>query len=238
MPLVCTIHQPSSILFEYFDRILLLAKGGKTVYFGDIGKNSKTLAGYFESNGSRKCTKEENPAEYILEAIGAGVNGKSDQDWPSIWKQSPEFTAVQKELDDIESTMKSKADEDEHPREFATNQFYQFWEVYKRMNIIWWRSPYYNTGRIANGVFVGLILGFSYWDLGNSASDLRSRIFILFQSMFVGILLVFASLPNMYIQREFFRRYPEKKNPVTHMYSEIMPQNFIPGFRSLPPSWQ
>jgi ATP-binding cassette, subfamily G (WHITE), member 2, SNQ2 len=48
MPLVCTIHQPSSILFEYFDRLLLLARGGKTVYFGDIGENSQTLLGYFE----------------------------------------------------------------------------------------------------------------------------------------------------------------------------------------------
>jgi ABC-2 type transporter len=73
MPLVCTIHQPSSVLFEYFDRLLLLGKGGKVTYFGDIGKNSRTLLDYFERNGARTCTQEENPAEYLLEAIGAGL---------------------------------------------------------------------------------------------------------------------------------------------------------------------
>ncbi len=62
MPLVCTIHQPLSILFEYFDCLLLLARGGKTVYFGDIGPNSRTLLDYFERHGALKCEHQENPA--------------------------------------------------------------------------------------------------------------------------------------------------------------------------------
>lgn len=94
MPLVCTIHQPSSVLFEYFDRLLLLARGGKTVYFGEIGEKSQTLTGYFAKHGVRKCEEEENPAEYILEAIGAGTSGKVTEDWPQIWNDSEEKREV------------------------------------------------------------------------------------------------------------------------------------------------
>jgi ABC-type multidrug transport system ATPase subunit len=63
---LATIHQPSAILFQEFDRLLFLAKGGKTVYFGDVGKNSRTLLDYFESNGAEKCGENENPAEVSL----------------------------------------------------------------------------------------------------------------------------------------------------------------------------
>lgn len=55
-----TIHQPSALLFQQFDRLLFLAKGGKTVYFGDIGEESRTLLDYFESNGARACGASEN----------------------------------------------------------------------------------------------------------------------------------------------------------------------------------
>lgn len=61
--ILCTIHQPSAVLFEQFHRLLLLAPGGRTVYFGDIGQDSRTLLDYFQGNGARECKPEENPAE-------------------------------------------------------------------------------------------------------------------------------------------------------------------------------
>jgi ATP-binding cassette subfamily G (WHITE) protein 2 (PDR) len=34
--ILCTIHQPSAMLFQRFDRLLLLAEGGRSVYFGKL----------------------------------------------------------------------------------------------------------------------------------------------------------------------------------------------------------
>ena len=96
-----TIHQPSSVLFQEFDQLLFLAKGGRTVYFGEIGGNSRTLLDYFESSGARQCSPNENPAEYMMEIVGAGASGQSTQDWHNLWKESRESRAIQAEIDHI-----------------------------------------------------------------------------------------------------------------------------------------
>lgn len=209
MPLVCTIHQPSSVLFEYFDRLLLLARGGKTVYFGDIGPNSHIMLDYFERNGAPHCEDHENPAEYILRAIGAGVNSKVTQDWAQVWKSSPEAHAVHAELAEIERAGAANiAANHSHNkrREFATSGTNQFWEVYRRMNLVWWRNPTYNYGRLLLAVIISLIDGFSFYKLSNSYRDLQSRVFAIFSVLIMGNSLIILAQPMFMRQRQYFRR--------------------------------
>ena len=109
--ILCTIHQPSSLLFESFDRLLLLGRGGKTVYFGEVGQDSQVVREYFGRHGAH-CPPNANPAEYMLEAIGAGVAPRvGNRDWKDIWLESPEYVTLKEEI----ATIKKAALLEEEP---------------------------------------------------------------------------------------------------------------------------
>ncbi|KAM9981256.1 hypothetical protein ACTFIY_003555 [Dictyostelium cf. discoideum] len=64
--IICTIHQPSTTIFKKFDHLLLLKRGGETVYFGPTGTNSKIVLNYFAERGLI-CDPFKNPADFILD---------------------------------------------------------------------------------------------------------------------------------------------------------------------------
>uniref|UniRef100_A0A453KM89 ABC transporter domain-containing protein n=4 Tax=Aegilops tauschii subsp. strangulata TaxID=200361 RepID=A0A453KM89_AEGTS len=45
---VCTIHQPSIDIFESFDELFLMKRGGEEIYVGPLGRHSCELIRYFE----------------------------------------------------------------------------------------------------------------------------------------------------------------------------------------------
>jgi ATP-binding cassette subfamily G (WHITE) protein 2 (PDR) len=143
---LCTIHQPSAILFQRFDRLLLLAKGGKTVYYGEIGRNSKTLIDYFVRQGGSPPSAESNPAEWMLETIGAAPGVTSLIDWPNAWRSSDEYKGVQAELQHLRQSPQNgekpvdKSDWAEFAAPFFSDQL-----RYVTMRALqqYWRSPTY-----------------------------------------------------------------------------------------------
>ncbi|KAI8968505.1 ABC-2 type transporter-domain-containing protein [Mycotypha africana] len=203
-PVLCTIHQPSAILFEYFDHLLLLVRGGRTAYFGEIGKDSQTMISYFESHGGPACSPDANPAEYILEVVGAGTAGKATKDWAEVWAESEEAKALQAELDEIENTA------DKNPTRkaltYATPLTTQFWLVHKRMALAYYRSIDYNIGRFCHITLTGIIAGFTYWKLGNSSSDMINKEFALFSSFLMALTVIILAQPKYMTERLYFRR--------------------------------
>ncbi|PHH86006.1 hypothetical protein CDD83_10881 [Cordyceps sp. RAO-2017] len=216
---LCTIHQPSAMLFQRFDRLLFLAKGGKTVYFGDIGENSKTMTGYFERNGGHPCPAEANPAEWMLEVIGAAPGTTTEIDWFKTWRASPEYGAVQAELDNIkqqkQGTTEAADDDDDDAgryREFAAPFAVQLRENLFRVFQQYWRTPVYIYAKTALCTLVALFIGFIFFKAPLTIQGLSNQMFSIFQLLTVFGQIVQQSMPQFVIQRSLYeaRERPSK----------------------------
>ena len=178
--ILCACHQPSSALFEQFDRVLVLAEGGRPAYFGEIGDNSRTLIDYFEGNGARKCEDDENPAEYILEVIKTGSNAHG-QDWHGIWDGSEERSAIMLEVERIHeeyfaSPLALDADV-ASTEEFAMPFTAQLAIVTRRVFMNYWRNPHYIFSRVLLVVLAGLFIGFSLYDAEPTFAGMSNVLF-------------------------------------------------------------
>ncbi|GJN71555.1 hypothetical protein PLIIFM63780_006109 [Purpureocillium lilacinum] len=207
--ILCTIHQPSAMLFQRFNRLLLLSKG-RTIYFGDVGKNSHILVDYFTRNGASPLPQGANPAEYMLEVIGAAPGAHTDIDWPEVWQNSPERSSVQAELENLASLQKSTTAHDEPSThgEFAASRKEQFLQVTKRVFQQYWRSPSYIYSKALLAIGSTLFIGLSFINGENTQRGLRNQMFgvYIFLSIFPQlvnqIMPLFVSQRTMYEARE------------------------------------
>ncbi|KAF2744039.1 hypothetical protein M011DRAFT_409396 [Sporormia fimetaria CBS 119925] len=221
--ILCTIHQPSAMLFQRFDRLLFLKAGGKTVYYGDVGQNSQILIDYFVRNGGKPCPPEANPAEWMLEVIGAAPGSHTDIDWHQAWRNSPEFAAVKEHLaelkeerahmTDLQRTVSQQKREDKASyREFAAPFAEQLKVVTIRVFQQYWRSPTYIYSKLSLCVLSALFIGFSLYNTPNTQQGLQNQMFAIFMLMTIFGQLVQQIMPHFVTQRALYevRERPSK----------------------------
>ena len=235
--ILCTIHQPSSVLFEHFDELLLLKAGGRVVYHGPLGHDSRTLIDYFESNGARHCPKDANPgksffpsrsprhqylrletsaaspltdgspAEYMLEAIGAGNPDYGGKDWGSVWAASKEYKQrsdeIQQMIGERSHAELSKNLKDD--REYAMSLTTQVIAVTRRAFIAYWRTPDYIIGKFMLHIFTGLFNTFTFYHIGVSSIDFQSRLFSIFMTLTISPPLIQQLQPKFLGFRNIFQ---------------------------------
>ncbi|KAA1475301.1 pleiotropic drug resistance ABC transporter [Dentipellis sp. KUC8613] len=214
--ILCTIHQPSAELFQVFDRLLLLRKGGQMVYFGDIGENSRTMLEYFETHGGPTCPPNANPAEYILDTIGAGATAKSQTDWHEAWKHSDEATRLQTELEAIIEEGRSRPSTTaEHNHEFSTAWGYQLTQLLIRDFQKSWRDPTYLVAKFVLNIVSGIFIGFTFFRANDSIQGTQNKLFAIYMSTILA-----APLSNQ-IQVPFIatRTIYEIRERPSRMYS-------------------
>ncbi|QGA18207.1 hypothetical protein EYB26_005891 [Talaromyces marneffei] len=207
---LCTIHQPSAVLFEQFDDLLLLKSGGRVVYHGELGSDSHTLIDYFERNGGKKCQMDANPAEYMLEVIGAGNPDYKGKDWGDIWANSEEHGTRTREIEEFINSRRNEktSQETKDDREYAMSVWMQMMTTTKRSFVAYWRSPEYILGKFMLHIFTGLFNTFTFWKLGHSYIDMQSRLFSVFMTLTISPPLIqqlqprFLHFRNLYESRE------------------------------------
>ncbi|KAI5263415.1 putative Brefeldin A resistance protein [Aureobasidium subglaciale] len=205
-----TIHQPSSQLFAQFDNLLLLAKGGNTAYFGEIGENASVIRDYFGQHGA-PCPEGKNPAEHMIDVIS-----DTSTNWNDIWLSSPEHDAMLTELDRLQDPSNSTPREDSNESlEFAMPLWDQIKIVSARANTTMYRNIDYVNNKFAFHIITGLFFGFTFWQIGNSVTDLQQRLFACFNAIFVAPGVI-AQLQPLFIQKRDIYDAREKKSK---MYS-------------------
>ncbi|KAL3480690.1 ABC-2 type transporter-domain-containing protein [Aspergillus californicus] len=212
--IVCTIHQPSSMLIQQFDMILALNPGGNTFYFGPVGPEGREVIKYFADRGA-VCPPAKNVAEFILETAAKPIkrDGKTI-DWNEEWRSSEQNNQVKAEIERIYADRRDATASDETgvQYEFAASTFTQTYLLTRRVFTQYWRDPSYYYGKLFTAVIIGIFNGFTFYMLDNSIASMQNRMFSLFLVILLPPIYLNSIVPKFYMNRALWeaREYPSR----------------------------
>ncbi|CAI9281132.1 unnamed protein product [Lactuca saligna] len=186
---VCTIHQPSIDIFESFDELLLMKRGGQVIYAGPLGRNSQNIVEYFEEiPGVSKIPEKYNPATWMLEVSSNAAEIRLNMDFAEYFRSS----IIQQRNKHLvmQLTTPPPGAVDLH---FETQYSQSTWEQFK--SCIWkmwwsyWRNPDYNLVRNFFTLAAALIVGTLFWKIGEIREN-TNNLNTIIGAMYGGVFLV------------------------------------------------
>ncbi|XP_022148619.1 pleiotropic drug resistance protein 1-like [Momordica charantia] len=207
---VCTIHQPSIDIFDAFDELFLLRRGGEEIYVGPIGRHSSQLIEYFESiEGVPKIKDGYNPATWMLEVTTAGQEATLGVNFNTLYKDSELYRrnkALIKEL----SVATENSKELYFPTKYSQSFVIQCMACLWKQHLSYWRNPPYSAVRFLFTTFIALMFGTIFWDLGSkrgTQQDLFNAMGSMYAAvLFIGVQNATSVQPVVAIERTVFYR--------------------------------
>ncbi|VAI43433.1 unnamed protein product [Triticum turgidum subsp. durum] len=161
----CTIHQPSIDIFETFDELFLLNRGGEEIYVGPLGEKSLNMITYFEGIGVNRIQEGYNPATWMLEVTSTVQEQMLGINLSVIFKQSELYQknkALIKEL-----SMHPPSSTDLHfSNKYSQSLVKQCLICLWKQNLSYWRNIHYTGSRYCITIIIALLFGTVFWDLG------------------------------------------------------------------------
>jgi ABC-type multidrug transport system ATPase subunit/ABC-type multidrug transport system permease subunit len=237
-----TIHQPSMEIFESFDQLILLQRGGRLTYFGSLGVESRDLINYLTSYpGVELCKEGYNPATYMLEVTGGSMSTTykaSDNDFPALYLASELRKTNEAIAEQLEKEGLAAGPPLALAGEYATPTSVQLRVIIKKFWILYWRSPHYNFTRLAMTIAIALLYGLIYFGEGDipkspdattTIASVQNVLGLLFSmAIFLGMFNLISIQPFVSAEQQVFYRERACK-----MYSPV-PYAASIGFVEIP----
>ncbi|KAF7849923.1 hypothetical protein BT93_L0124 [Corymbia citriodora subsp. variegata] len=207
---VCTIHQPSIDIFEVFDELFLMKRGGQEIYVGPLGHHSSHLIEYFEGiQGVSKIKDGYNPATWMLEVTSPAQELALGVNFSDLYKNSNlhrRNKALIKEL----STPPPNSKDLYFLTKYSQSTITQLMACLWKQLLSYWRNPPYTAVRFLFTIFIALMFGTMFWDLGsktNRSQDLINAMGSMYVAViFLGFQNASSVQPVVAVERTVFYR--------------------------------
>ncbi|XWS26922.1 hypothetical protein CRYUN_Cryun26dG0071800 [Craigia yunnanensis] len=183
---VCTIHQPSIDIFESFDELFLLTRGGEEIYFGPLGHQSGYLIKYFEDiNGVSKIKHGYNPATWVLEVTTRAQEEILGVKFADEYRKSDLYRKNKALISEL--SIPPPDSQDLHfPTKYAQSYFTQFKACLWKQHKSYWRNIPHNAVRLYISTAMSIIFGVLFWNLGSKRRT-KQDVFNAMGAMYTAI---------------------------------------------------
>ncbi|XP_062206068.1 ABC transporter G family member 41-like isoform X2 [Phragmites australis] len=210
---VCTIHQPSIEIFEAFDELMLMKRGGELIYAGPLGHHSCKLINYFQAiPGVPRIKDNYNPSTWMLEVTSTHMEAQLGVNFTQLFRDSSmckDKETLVKRLSIPPPGTSNLHFPTRFPQKFLVQLKACLWKQY----LSYWRTPSYNLVRIVFITVSCIAFGALYWQQGNindinDQQDLFTILGCMFgTTLFAGInncqlVMPFVSIERSVVYRE------------------------------------
>lgn len=217
---VCTIHQPSIDIFEAFDDLLLMKRGGQVIYAGSLGRQSHKLVEYFEAvPGVPKIKEGINPATWMLDVTSATVEGQLGVDFADIYANSALYQSNQEQIKELSIPEPGSSDiyfPTMYSQSFLTQCKACFW----KQHLSYWRNSKYNAIRFFVTIVIGLMFGVIFWKKGKKIEKQQDLINLI-GAMYSAVIFLGSGNANSVQSVVAVERTSFYRERAAGMYSEL-----------------
>ncbi|PIA65376.1 hypothetical protein AQUCO_00100685v1 [Aquilegia coerulea] len=225
---VCTIHQPSIDIFEAFDELILMKRGGEEIYVGPLGRNSCHLISYFEGvEGVSKLKDGYNPSTWMLEVTGGAQEEILKINFTDVYKKSELYRRNKTLIKELSTPLPGSIDL-HFSTKYAQSFFIQCMACLWKQYWSYWRNPTYTAVRLLFTTSIAILLGTIFWDLGSKRSrrqELSNAMGSMYTAViFLGIQNGSSVQPVVSIERTVFyrERAAGMYSPLAYAFGQAM----------------